>query len=160
MPVGPCFWRGCQAGIGLRERYAPFKREGRCRPRCHLPVSGLDTRHIQASLYEHAPKSALTSRCFCVVLARGVRFGAIRPAASVSEPSPSLPPILASPVVTAPCAVFGRPHLPTGFAAPIPSHSGTSLPAFPLRVSARSGAHSPRPNRGCRRDRKRPRRSI
>ena len=158
-PWGRAFGGGVRPQIGLRERHAPFKREGRCRPRCHLPVSGLDTRHIQASLYGHAPKSVLTSPCFCVVLAPGMQFGAIRPAASASEPSPSLPPILASPVVTAPCAVFGRPHLPTGFAAPIPSHRKHPS-QLALRVSSRSGVQSPRPNPGSRRDRKRSRRSI
>lgn len=101
-----------------------------------------------ASLYGHAPKSDLTSRCFIVDLAPGLGLGVIRPAASASEPSPSLPPILASPVVTAPCAVFGRQHLPTGFAAPSPSYSGTSLPASPLRVGTRSGVQLPRPNPG------------
>ena len=147
MPGGPCFWRGCQAGIGLRElallsNVRALIGQGvtfRCRVR--------GTPFSLASLYGHAPKSDLTSRCFSVGLALGLGLCVIRPAASASEPSPSLPPILASPVVTAPCAVFGRPHLPTGFAAPSPS-----LREHPsqlaLRVSSRSGAQSPRPNPG------------
>ena len=159
MPVGSCFWRGCQAGIGLRERHAPFKREGRCRPRCHLPVSGQGDTVLPGITLWARIQIGSDIPCFSVVLAHGVRFGAIGPAASVSEPSPSLPPILASPVVTAPCAVFGRPHLPTGFAAPNPSHREHPSQLV-LRGRSRSGAQSPRPNRGCRRDRKRPRRNI
>ena len=146
-PWGRAFGGGVRPQIGLRERHAPFKREGRCRPRCHLPVSGLDTRHIQASLYGHAPEDELTSGSFGVFLAAGLWLGAIRSAASVCEPSPSLPPKLASPVVTAPCAVFGRPHLPTGFAAPSPSHREHPS-QLALRVSSRSGVQSPRPNPG------------
>lgn len=113
-PVGSCGWLGCR-----RCRPSPCwlcaKRQGRCRPRCHLPVSGSGTEHARTALYGPSEKPVPDMSLVSWGIAGFSRLAPCQP--STGELASRRRHYLRTgiaPVVTAPRAVFGRQHLPTG----------------------------------------------